>query len=722
MLAQLMAVVRAEFRADVLRIPADDAVFGTGECKVVGCTRLVHGRGLCGAHLQRWVGEGRPDLEAFIATTDPRFRLRRPNLRCRIDGCGYGSARKGLCTLHAQRWERCARPDLDAWLASPPSVKQPAVGAACRIEHCALWPQASSPFCLSHHKTWRDNDFCDVESFIARFSDASIPVDEIRLEVLPARLRLEFGYLLQCRSDERGAKTAPTLVTQAIRIVLAAGVDSILELSEDQWHLQVPTTFRNARSLILYAVRKLTDLRDGQGWEHEYARDTWHLRRLGYPGDHRLRFAAIPQGDLRTLAKRWLRLRLSSGLAVETARRGLRAITGFAQFCARINITELSGIDRDALECFLAELHAQRCDPQQEGDRISQVNAFLAAIRSHQWDQRLAAGAMFFPEDYPRRRDKGPRALPEPVMAQIEAPDNLARFADPAHRLVTIVLIRCGLRVTDALRLHPDCVLTDAAGAPFLRYVNHKMKREALVPIDEELRDLIEAHRSRHASAHWLLPRATKNPDGAEPIASSTYRAALYRWLQGCQIRDEHGQPVHLTPHQWRHTLGTRLINRDVPQEVVRRILDHDSPLMTAHYARLHDDTVRRHWEAARKVDARGEHVSLDPDGPLAEAAWANQRLSRATQALPNGYCSLPVIKTCPHANACLTCPMFLTTAEFLPQHKTQRHQVMQIISAAEARGQTRLAEMNRQVADNLTSIITALEDTREETRTADAS
>ena len=47
--------------------------------------------------------------------------------------------------------------------------------------------------------------------------------------------------------------------------------------------------------------------------------------------------------------------------------------------------------------------------------------------------------------------------------------------------------------------------------------------------------------------------------------------------------------------------------NRDVPQHVVQKILDHDSAEMTAHYARLTDTTVRRHWEAARKVNARGE-------------------------------------------------------------------------------------------------------------------
>ena len=168
-------------------------------------------------------------------------------------------------------------------------------------------------------------------------------------------------------------------------------------------------------------------------------------------------------------------------------------------------------------------------------------------------------------------------------------------------------------------------------------------------------------------------------------------------------------------------THGTRLINRDVPQEVVRRILDHDSPQMTAHYARLHDTTVRRHWEAARKVDIAGALVAIDPAGPLAEAAWAKQRLGRATQALPNGFCGLPVQKTCPHANACLTCPMFVTTAEFLPQHHTHRGQVIELITAAAARGQTRLAEMNQQVLGNLDRIIDTLHDASVDTEASDA-
>lgn len=418
---------------------------------------------------------------------------------------------------------------------------------------------------------------------------------------------------------------------------------------------------------------------------------------------------------------------MSTGLGLEPIRRGLKALSRFASFCDQISVPDLAGLDRAVIEAYLADLHRELAGKQRHNDHIGQLNSFLHAVRQHHWDDTLSATALIFSDDYPKRTDRLPRALPEQVMAQVEHPNNLDLWDNRAYRLITVILIRTGLRVSDALRLEHDCIVTDAAGAPYLRYLNHKMKRQALVPIDEELHQLIGRQQGRVADAVHnptrLFPRPTKNPDGAAPIASSTYRLALYRWLARCEVRDEHGHPVHFTPHQWRHTLGTRLINRDVPQEVVRRILDHDSAQMTGHYARLHDNTVRRHWEAARKVDIAGQTVDLGPDGSLAEAAWTNQRLGRATQALPNGYCGLPLQQSCPHANACLTCPMFLTTAEFLPQHRAQRQQTLQIISAAEARGQARLAGMNRQVLTNLDRIITGLSDTSDQQpgRTADA-
>ena len=545
-----------------------------------------------------------------------------------------------------------------------------------------------------------------------------MPADQcIQLGQLPPQLRLELQYTLQQRRDRRVGKLAPSVVTRVVRLLAASSVTSLLDHNEGTW-LTIADGMVNdslGRALLLYAHRAVADLAETGGWEAEYPRDVWRMHRLGFDGHRTLQFDRITQPWLRELAKRWVRLRLSSGLGLEAGgARAVVAISRFSRFLAAVGVEHIEQLDRQLLERYLADLAHER-HPQRRSAHIGLLNGFFVAIRQHCWHPGIPATALFFPADHPRRPDKLPRALAEQVMSQLEQPANLDRFDNPSYRLITVILMHCGLRVTDALRLRSDCVTTDTDGAPYLRYFNHKMHRDALVPIDTELADAI-GHQRRRNTDHWpggtqiLFPRPTKNIDGHHPISSSTYRMALQRWLDACDIRDEHGHRVHLTPHQWRHTLGTRLINHDVPQEIVRRILDHDSPQMTSHYARLHDDTVRRHWEAARKIDITGRTVTYESDGPLADAAWAKQRLARATQALPNGYCGLPLQRSCPHANACLTCPMFLTTSEFLPQHHAQRQQTLELITAAEARGHQRLVEMNRTVLSNLDTIINTLE------------
>jgi integrase/ferredoxin len=597
-------------------------------------------------------------------------------------------------------------------------VKHPAPGVTCRVPHCDLWPKSTSPLCHAHNNTWKIRGRPDIDQFVRRFEAAS-PADEvIRLDQLGPQLKLEVQYVLQHRHDQREGKLTPAMVTRVARALAEADVTSLLDHDEDAWGERTRLTLGDTRSrgFLCYAYRAVADLAEAGGWEAEYTREVWRMHRLGYPGRRTLRFTGIGQPWLRELAKRWVRWRLSAGLGLEAGARPVLAITRFARFLADVGVEGIDEIDRSLLERYLADLRGQHVSAQHRDTHIGLLHGFFTAVRQHRWDTGLPASASFFAEDRPKRAERLPRALAEHVMAQLEDPANLDRWDSPAYRLITIILMGCGLRVTDALRLDADCLVTDADGAPYLRYFNHKMNRDALVPIDIELRELIDAQRD-HNAAHrpagtlLLFPRPTKNIDGRHPIGSPTYRMALQRWLHACDVRDEHGEPVHLTPHQWRHTFGTRLINRDVPQEVVRRILDHDSPQMTAHYARLHDTTVRRHWEAARKVDIHGHTVTFDPNGPLADAAWANQRLGRATQALPNGYCGLPVQQSCPHANACLTCPMFLTTGEFLPQHHQQRRQTLQLITAAEVRGQQRLAEMNRQVLANLDTIIDSLDD-----------
>jgi hypothetical protein len=126
----------------------------------------------------------------------------------------------------------------------------------------------------------------------------------------------------------------------------------------------------------------------------------------------------------------------------------------------------------------------------------------------------------------------------------------------------------------------------------------------------------------------------------------------------------------------------------------------------------LHDTTLRAAFDryCEQRVNIAGELLGYDPDSPAADAEWVKHNLARVRDALPNGYCGRPPQQDCPHPNACLTCPDFQTTPQFLPVHRAQRENTAVLIATAAQLGQTRLAANHRAVAASLDQIIPALE------------
>jgi site-specific recombinase XerD len=657
LLEQLMAVVRPEFRAEVYIPAPDDPVFAADQCAVDGCDRTAVSvrRKLCNGHAIRFRERGRPAMEDFLADPGPPVRGRGPLAPCAVEGCRYGrNARNGLCSKHRDRWSRAGQPDLARWEA-PDLAQGGTVPAECRMPFCSLWAENPDKlFCKNHDDRWQRHGRPDPIRFIAGCELTGTAC--IDLHDLAPQLKLEIQYALQRRHDARSRTAAPRLVMSAVRHAKAAGVTSLLDLTEQQWRQPAGSRVGESALFVIDARDALESLRDGTGWEIEYPKDVWRLHKLpgiaipaGRPCPRvRLRFDRIIQPWLRELAKRWTRLRLTSGLSIAAARGGVDALTCFSTFLTLAGVNALAEIDRPLLERYLAHVMSQPGGPGMKKTRIGALSLFFQNIRQHRWDGTLPGTAAFYSGDIPAVPGQVDRRLAEYVMTQIEAPANLDRWPSPAGRLITLILTRCGLRISSALALGFDCLLHDGQGAPYLRYFNTKMRREAAIPIDEELRAAIR-EQQRRVLGQWpdgttcLFPRPRANVSGNLPLSDSSYRRMLGRWLATCEIRDEHGRPVHLTPHQWRHTFACRLINRDVPQEVVRILLDHDSHRMTSHYAKITDQTVRRHWEQATKVNISGERVTLDPDGPLGQAsgprpgtAWPPRPCPTATAACPS--------------------------------------------------------------------------------------
>ena len=170
---------------------------------------------------------------------------------------------------------------------------------------------------------------------------------------------------------------------------------------------------------------------------------------------------------------------------------------------------------------------------------------------------------------------------------------------------------------------------------------------------------------------------------------------------------------VRVTSHQFRHTLGTRLINAGVPQHVMQRVLGHASPRDDRPSTPTSTTTPSATPSSATRPPASTSPASVldfDPAAPTADAEWVKhnlnkihasppQRLLRA--ATPTG---LPAPQRLPHLPR-------------LPDHRrVPRHPPppRQLHHRADRRRRSqrnqRLAANHRRVHDNLTRIIATLE------------
>jgi integrase len=630
-----------------------------------------------------------PILDRLVSVVRPEFAVAcyRPDpddpvlarVRCAVVGCDRPSRAFGLCAAHHHRWDWQGRPVLDGFVTT------------------------ASP----------------VASSVAR-------VDEtFDLSTLSPRCRLEVGYVLQCRHDERSRGLSPMAVRPVVRLL--SGATSMLERPLDDWlAARLPngaTITAAAMGFLRYAYRHVEDLVTGGGAEAEYDRDAWDAGHLGLLapgtiGHHRVSFARIPQPWLRQAVKSWARARLSGGISFGAIRRDTTALGWFARYLFEVcpKATDASVITRERIEGYLAHLVFTVPLANTRLGYLTSLRGFLESARRRGLLTALPAGATLYHDDLPTRPKGLPRFVPEDQMAQLESEEALAQLPDATTRHLVMVLIETGLRAGDACRLRLDCLVSDSAGWPCLRFFNTKVAAEQLIPLSAKAAAAIVAQRDdvTHGSpiSPWLFPAPLANPDGARPFEYSTLRGRLLRWQELIGLHDDVGRLVRVNAHRWRHTAGTRLINHGVPQHVVQRLLGHASPLMTAVYAHLHDATVREAFEAycERRVDIDGERLTYDPVAPTAEAEWVKHHLSRIQDSLPNGYCGRPPQQDCPHPNACLTCADFQTTVEFLPTHRRQLDETTKLVAAAETDGQHRLADNHRQVLAHLERIIPALE------------
>ncbi len=727
--AALQHALRPEFLAAPLVLPAGSPL-APPECGVPGCPRVgdttpwgrVDAR-LCGAHHQQWVKDGRPAGKDWLAVQRPPTVLR-PIERCAAVACARSVQDAGLCGAHKAQWLQAGRPALARFAASARAVASG--DQRCRVLDCGFPCVARSRvgLCDTHLKrfgAWRGRraDLVGADLSIERY------LEDLRLRTgtLLARLllpdapllALELRFVLQCRHDEGGGFIHPFRWRETVTRLNELGVQSLLQGGD--W--QAGRDRGRTPSWMFYvnhARRTLLAFQGRCGLDDPWARDFWYTPGLPIEDPvgrvRNLDWQPVRPTWLRELCKRWARHRLRGGISVGYVNAARLAVLRLIAFCERAGwpLDDPSCLTRECFDAFLDGVRCLAVSAKHKHAIAYGVKHLFEDSHDLGWI-RLPCPRVYLRGELPQQYEWLPRALSAQVIGQLNAPGAL-ELLTVTERAAMLVLIDGGLRAIDTARLKIDAVISGSDGAPYLRYFNHKRSREALVPISDRAAHAITAQRawvreSYPQDCEWLFPRVKSNSLGKRPRGYTFVYETLRRWAEVLDLRDEHGEPVRPSPHAFRHSYATGMVNNDVDLFSVQSLLDHDSPDMTLRYARLNMQTLRRKWEEAQqRINVRGEIVPLEVDGELSDAAWAKEQIARAKQTLPNGWCGLPLQQTCPHPNACLTCPSFLTDQTFLPAHREQLARTEQLIEHGKQNGNQRLIEINETTRVNLVAII----------------
>lgn len=253
--------------------------------------------------------------------------------------------------------------------------------------------------------------------------------------------------------------------------------------------------------------------------------------------------------------------------------------------------------------------------------------------------------------------------------------DELSFNEQTLWALIT-VLRHTGIRLSEALMLHENCLRKDLMNKYLLEVVSEKNETERFIPISikvvKAIKFLMESTKRIRlelgSSKIFFIFLVTQKK--YKFITQQRAREFLKNlFVEKYNITHTSGELIQLYFHQFRHQMGTDLINNGMSPFEVMQYLGHESMHSTRLYAKVRNDKLTSEYNKLGFIGLIKPTVSLISDKQGNELS----KEIKMTMQLPDGACTKPIEKkvaNCIKPNACLFCPKFITTPEYLDIHK----------------------------------------------------
>jgi tyrosine recombinase XerC len=277
-----------------------------------------------------------------------------------------------------------------------------------------------------------------------------------------------------------------------------------------------------------------------------------------------------------------LHLRTERNVSAHTVRAYQHDLDGYMQFLkTKYPGLALSRTHRLVVREYLVELHAQDLGRNSILRAIAVLRSFYKFLAR----EEVVQHSPFIGLKMPKREKKLPRFLSEEEMASVLSLPGPKNIRDSA---LMELLYSSGLRIQELCELN----VSDLDLWSSMVRVFGKGGRERLVPVGRTALNGLRVYIEARSPALQKRGPLFLNHRGGR-LTTTGARGIVQRWTA------QAGLTLRVTPHAFRHSFATHLLNRGCDLRAVQELLGHRSLATTQLYTHINAERLQKTYQKA---------------------------------------------------------------------------------------------------------------------------
>ncbi|MBL6874688.1 MAG: site-specific tyrosine recombinase XerD [Flavobacteriales bacterium] len=274
-------------------------------------------------------------------------------------------------------------------------------------------------------------------------------------------------------------------------------------------------------------------------------------------------------------------LKVERSLADNSVNAYIRDIRKLADFCSKIKVDELN-ISVNEIREFIADLNSKNISARSQARIISGIKAFFKYLIIEDY---LTNDPTMLIEN-PKIGLKLPEFLSVGEIELIISSIDLSNKQGERNRAILETLYSCGLRVTELINLKISNINFKEG---YIKVIG-KGDKERLTPIGSNALKYISIY-VNEIRIHQKISKNHEDFVFLNNRGSKLSRVMIFTLIK--RIVDKVGIKKKVSPHTFRHSFATHLIEGGADLRAVQEMLGHESITTTEIYTHLDRDYLR---------------------------------------------------------------------------------------------------------------------------------